>query len=74
MINNLFSYLKMIDKVTVKCYIKVLVNQITVYIMWEGILMNNKKEKYYVKSVGIDSDNKLFLVLPNGESIYISPE
>ena len=36
--------------------------------------MNGKKDKYYAKSIGIDSDNKLFLILPNGETIYITPE
>ena len=34
--------------------------------------MNGKKDKYYAKSVGIDSDYKLFLILPNGKSIYKS--
>lgn len=26
--------------------------------------MTEKKEKYYAESVGIDSDNELFLILP----------
>lgn len=39
-----------------------------------GNRMTEKKEKYYACSVGIDSDNKLFLILPNGESINITPE
>ncbi|GAJ15556.1 unnamed protein product [marine sediment metagenome] len=36
--------------------------------------MDGKKNKYYAASVVIDSDNELFLILPNGESIYITPE
>ncbi len=40
----------------------------------EVIGMNNKEEKYYAVSVGIDSDNELFLILPKAVSIYISIE
>jgi len=31
-----------------------------------------KKEKYYAKSVGIDSDNELFSILSNGVSVYLT--
>lgn len=34
--------------------------------------MTDRKEKYYAKSVGVDSNNELFLILPNCESIYNS--
>ncbi|HUU87948.1 MAG TPA: hypothetical protein VMX17_09355 [Candidatus Glassbacteria bacterium] len=33
-----------------------------------------KKQKYYAISVGIDSSNELFVTLPNGETVYITPE
>jgi len=36
--------------------------------------MREKRKKYYTASVKIDSDNELFLILPNGESINITPE
>lgn len=36
--------------------------------------MTKDKNKYYSQRVGIDSDIELFLILPNGESIYITPE
>lgn len=36
--------------------------------------MNGKKDKYYVESVGIDSDDGLFLILQNWVSVYITPE
>jgi len=38
----------------------------------EGTVMTEKKEKYYAVSVGIDSDNELFLILPNGISVTIT--
>lgn len=34
----------------------------------------SEKEKYYASSVGIDSNNELFLILPNGISVYITSE
>lgn len=34
--------------------------------------MRKKEEKYYAKSVGIDSDNELFLILPNAMSVTIT--
>lgn len=33
-----------------------------------------KEEKYYAGSVGIDSDNELFLILPNAVSVTITDE
>lgn len=36
--------------------------------------MSEKKHKYYATSVGIDSDNELFLILPNGVSVNITTE
>ena len=35
-----------------------------------GTVMTEKKEKYYAVSVGIDSENELFLILPNAFSVY----
>ena len=43
-------------------------------ILKEGTVMTEKKEKYYAGSVGIDSDNELFLILSNGVSFYITLE
>lgn len=36
--------------------------------------MTEKKEKYYAGSVGIDSDNELFLILHNAVSVTITDE
>lgn len=36
--------------------------------------MRKKEEKYYAGSVDIDSDNELFLILPNAASVTITDE
>jgi len=36
--------------------------------------MDKRKERYYAISVGIDSNNELFLILQNGVCVYITPE
>ncbi|MCK4396521.1 hypothetical protein KAW96_08010 [candidate division WOR-3 bacterium] len=37
-------------------------------------MVAEKKNKYYAVSVGIDSDNELFLILKNGVIVYIITE
>ena len=36
--------------------------------------MRKKEEKYCAKSVGIDTDNELFLILANAVSVTITDE
>ena len=36
--------------------------------------MREKKDKYYAGSIGIDSDNELFLILPNSIAVTITDD